>query len=162
MKTPLFDALVQMSQARTAFDDRMLSALEASMKEETRATARTPFPVSAPGARDGGLLLLKAGQSIRAITEQISWTYWKMVGFSVSGAIPETVQIESVYCGGGRNLLWHSEWVPLQAYQQSPASLRENPIIKAPNCVEFSLRNVGSEDVRFGLWALGEPVESAL
>lgn len=132
------------------------------MKGEARATARTPFPVSAPGARDGGLILLKAGQSVRAITEQISWAYWKMVGFSVSGVIPETVQIERVYCLGGMNLLWHEDWVPLQAYQENPASLRETPIIKAPNCVEFCLRNVGSEDVRFGLWALGEPVESPL
>lgn len=163
MNKPFFDALVQMGQARTAFDDRMLSALEASMKGEARATVRTPIPVSVPDERDGGLILLKAGKGAVAITEQISWARWKMVGFSLSGVIPETVQIESIRCLGGMNLLWHEEWMPLRAYQETPTPLRgEPPIISAPNHVEFSLRNVGSEPVRFGLWALGEPVESAL
>ena len=59
MNKPLFDALVGMSQARTAFDERVLSALEASMKVdgEARATARTPIPVSPPHCADSGCRL---------------------------------------------------------------------------------------------------------
>ena len=164
MKTPLFDALVGMSQARTAFDDRMLSALEASMKVdgEARATARTPIPVSAPHARANGRILLGVGECVGAVTQQTPWMRWKMVGFGLSGEITETLQIESVVCRGGVNLLWHDEWTSLLAYQGDTVSLRENPIICAPNCVEFSLRNVGKYPVQFSLWALGEPVESAL
>jgi hypothetical protein len=164
---PLFDALVGMSQARTAFDERVLSALEASMKVdgEARATARTPIPVSAPharDARDNGRILLGVGERVGAVTQQTPWMRWKMVGFGLSGEITETLQIESVRCLGGVNLLWHDEWTSLLAYQGDTVSLRENPIICAPNCVEFSLRNVGKYPVQFSLWALGEPVESAL
>ena len=164
MNKPLFDALVQMSQARTAFDDRMLSALEASMKVdgEARATARTPIPVSAPHGRANGRILLGVGECVGAVTQQTPWMRWKMVGFGLSGEITETLQIESVVCRGGVNLLWHDEWTSLLAYQGDTVSLRENPIICAPNCVEFSLRNVGKYPVQFSLWALGEPVESAL
>ena len=95
---------------------------------------------------------------------EAAWkTFWvTMVGFGLSGEITETLQIESVVCRGGVNLLWHDEWTSLLAYQGDTVSLRENPIICAPNCVEFSLRNVGKYPVQFSLWALGEPVESAL
>ena len=164
MNKPLFDALVGMSQARTAFDERVLSALEASMKVdgEARATARTPIPVSAPNGRANGRILLGVGECVGAVTQQTPWMRWKMVGFGLSGEITETLQIESVVCRGGVNLLWHDEWTSLLAYQGDTVSLRENPIICAPNCVEFSLRNVGKYPVQFSLWALGEPVENAL
>ena len=102
------------------------------------------------------------GERVGAVTQQTPWMRWKMVGFGLSGEITETLQIESVRCLGGVNLLWHDEWTSLLAYQGDPVSLRENPIICAPNCVEFSLRNVGKYPVQFSLWALGEPVESAL
>jgi hypothetical protein len=160
MNKPLFDALLGMSQARSAFDERVLSALETFMKgeEETRAATRTPIPVLIPSAREGGLILLKPGQHAGPITEQVSWTTWKMVGFGLSGDLPETVQISCIQCHGGMNLLWHEDWTPLRAYQENPVSLRETPIVKAPNCVTFSVRNVGTDPVQFALWAIGEPV----